>query len=127
MVLTSLLLAAALDVLGMQSLTDTPTNIVSSPATLRYRSKADRKKVLDNVCEEIVAKHVNLSFHKKPTPTNDKVLDYTRGLISIGCLYAEFQDEGDGLRDLRCWGYFLPVFRHAGMVGLLKYVPFYSH
>lgn len=105
--------------LGMQSLSDTPTLLVTSPETLKERSKAERKQVMDVVCDKIVARHVQLSFHQQPTPTDDKVLAYTKSLISIGCLYAEFRDcikEGDGLRDLRCYGYFLPLFRHAGII-----------
>ena len=39
---------------------------------------------------------------------------YAKELLSLGLLYAEFTDnicEGDGLRTLRCWKYFLPIYR----------------
>ena len=39
---------------------------------------------------------------------------YACEVLSLGLLYAEFQDairEGDGLRVLCCWRYFLPIFR----------------
>ena len=50
-------------------------------------------------------------------PTTDGVLEYAREVFSLGLLYLEFQDairEGDGLRVLRCWKYFLPIFRGSG-------------
>ena len=43
--------------------------------------------------------------------------DYSRNLLSIGCLYLEMQDaikEGDGERVLQCWRYLLPVFLNSG-------------
>ena len=64
--------------------------------------KIERKKI--GGCVQHTAKHVDISYHKQPPNSSDKVLSYSRNLLSIGCLYAEFQDaiRGDGRRDFRC-------------------------
>ena len=46
--------------------------------------------------------------------TDDHVLAYSKEVLSLELLYLEFSDairEGDGLRILRCYRYFLPLFR----------------
>lgn len=47
----------------------------------------------------------------------DKVYSYTQELITICLLYSEFKDaikEGDGIRIMRVWKYFLLVIKTAG-------------
>ncbi len=44
----------------------------------------------------------------------DLVAAYSRNLFSLGMLLMEFNDsirEGDGERVIRCWRYFLPLFK----------------
>ena len=48
--------------------------------------------------------------------TCDGVSSYSIQLLRIGCLYMEFADsirEGDGECVIRCWRYFIPIFRAA--------------
>ena len=47
---------------------------------------------------------------------NDKVLVYASSVLSLGLLYEEFSDaihEADGHRILRCWRFFMPIFKKA--------------
>ena len=47
---------------------------------------------------------------------DDHVLSYAKEVLSLGLLYKEFVDairEGDGERIIRCWRYFLPLFKCA--------------
>lgn len=47
----------------------------------------------------------------------DKVYSYTHELVTLCLLYSEFKDaikEGDGIRIMRVWKYFLLVFKVAG-------------
>ncbi len=42
--------------------------------------------------------------------------EYAREVLSLGVLLMEFNNairEGDGLRILRCWRFFLPLFKAA--------------
>lgn len=44
----------------------------------------------------------------------DLISAYSRNLLSLGMLFLEFNDgirEGDGERIIRCWRYFLPLFK----------------
>lgn len=48
---------------------------------------------------------------------DDSVFEYATDLLSLGMLYLEFRDavkEGDGNRVMRCWKYFLPLFKVSG-------------
>ena len=71
----------------------------------------------DAVCDKIVDRYIHFAYHKVATPVDDGVHEYSRQLLSIGCLYHEFSDairEGDSLRVLRCWRYLLPIFQSSG-------------
>ncbi len=51
---------------------------------------------------------------KSKTPQKDHVKEYASEVLSIGLLLMEFIDairEGDGLRNIRCWRFFLPIFK----------------
>lgn len=46
--------------------------------------------------------------------TDDGVLQYAKDLISLGLLYLEYRDgvkEGDGIRVVCCWKFWLPLFK----------------
>lgn len=104
----------------MKTLADTPTSgAISSPDTLWMKSKDERKQALNDVCDKVVERYVHLAYNRTPlcSKKGDKVLDYSKNLLSIGSFYLEFQDaikEGDGKRVLRCWRYLLPIFHHSG-------------
>lgn len=119
LVTTSHILTASLEVLGMKSLSQTHHLKLSFQIHLVFGCKWDkqRKQILTTVCEKIVHSYIRLAFHEVATPVYDNVNEYSRQLLSIGCLYLEFADairEGDGLRVLRCWRYLLPIFKSSG-------------
>jgi hypothetical protein len=83
------------------------------------KSKEERKQVIEYACKKIVEEHVHLAYNTPPVSSRngDKVLEYSKHLLSIGSFYMEFQDaikEGDGKRVLRCWRYLLPIFHFSG-------------
>lgn len=45
---------------------------------------------------------------------DDGVLAYAKEVLSLALLWAEFEDaikEGDSLRVIKCWKFFLPIFK----------------
>lgn len=117
LVTTSHILTAALEVLVMTSLSDTPSEaVISDPPRVWMQMDKQRKQILTTVCEKIVDSYIHFAFHEVATPVDDNVNEYSRQLLSIECLYLEFADairEGDGLRVLRCWRYLLPIFKSS--------------
>ena len=61
----------------------------------------ERKKILDEVCSELVTRFVQFSYNQGCTTEVDGVFAYAI-------------KEGDGLRVLRCWRYLLPIFLGTG-------------
>lgn len=80
-------------------------------------SRQERWIVLQKAVESLVKKHVDFSLDDQiKRGSNDRVLSYAQQVTALGLLYLEFQDgihEGDGLRILRCWKFFTPLFRCA--------------
>ena len=132
LVLTAHILAAAMEILGMQSLSDTPDEtLVPTSAT----SKEDKAAAIESVGKIIIQEFVDFEFHKeKPKagsgkqpkkavqnkqPNLDHIQEYAKELLTLGLFYLELQDgirEGDGLRVLRCWKYLFLFFRATGHV-----------
>ena len=117
-IISSYILATALNILGMKALEDTPsTDIISSPESYWMHSAEERKSKLSEISKKI-CKIIEFSFHGKPAKSSgDHVYDYSSPFLSIGCFYLEFKDairEGEGRRVLRYWRYLLPVFHFAG-------------
>ena len=109
------ILAAAMEVLAMDSLDDEPCTEILPPDVWMHE-KEERREILHSIAGVIVNSCVNLSvtFQPKKPLKGDTVHTYACEVLSLGLLYAEFQDairEGDGIRVLRCWRYFLPIFR----------------
>ena len=118
-IITAHILAAAIEVLGMKSLGDTPSEeIVPTPETVWMGTEEERMEKLEEISMHITQRIINISFNGKSNiSTGDGVYDYSRNLLSIGCLYLEMRDaikEGDGERVLQGWRYLLPVFLNSG-------------
>ncbi len=102
---------------GMASLDDKP-NSSDFPENCTSLPPNERWKLLQLAIEGIVNNHIDINF---PNPTteddDDNVRAYAKELTSLGLLLMEFIDgvrEGDGERILRCWRYFLPIFKVSG-------------
>ena len=63
----------------------------------------------------MLKEYVNIgTFPQSDTAEDDGVLAYAKEVLSLALLWAEFEDairEGDGLRVIRCWKFFLPIFK----------------
>ena len=122
------LLAAGMEFFGMQSLEDTPSPEIFPDAL----TGEERQDVLMSACKALISDCMHLSSfrvqpgtqageNKECNPPVSKDLDrvnlYAKEVISLGLLYTEFVDairEGDGLRVLRCWRVFMPIFKSSG-------------
>ena len=76
----------------------------------------ERKKIFALVCHKIVDTYVNFKFDLlSPTePSVDGKYAYAVEVLSLGLFYLTFKDtikDGSGLQVLRCWKYFIPIFR----------------
>ena len=119
LMLKSHVLAAFMKYLSMDTLESTPDceelhESIFLPAD-------DRKQIL----YRFIKKHLNdlvdvsatVGDNTQPTESKDHVYNYGSEVISLGLLYAEFNDaihEGDGLRVVRCYRYFMLLFRALG-------------
>ena len=115
------IIAACMEVLGMQSIDDEPDPTIV-PSDLKFKDKNKKEEVLSQVTKKIVDGFINLSILSKAPHSTckrsdcnvDGVLKYVQELLTLSLLYAEFHDsirEGDGLRILRCWKFLLLVFK----------------
>ena len=118
-VITGYILAAAMEELGMENLHDTPSKaVVPSPNTAWMGTNIERLALLTEISESIARRYITISFNKRSTISSGYgAYDYSRHLLTIGCLYLEYNDaikEGDGMRVLQCWKYLLPIFQNSG-------------
>ena len=119
--ISSHIVAAAMATFQLKSTSDTPYNTVLKDADQVWmKGKEERKAILEELCIQVFDKFISLSFgtksHNYVHSVGDGVSSYSIQLLRIGCLYMEFADairEGDGERVIRCWRYFMPVFRAA--------------
>ena len=108
--------AAAMQVFNMSSTSDTPTDTLFPQGCTSLNPK-QRWNVMKLAVRNVVDKYVDIGY---PTPStkkdDDHVRAYAKELLSLGLLLMEFVDgvrEGDGERIIRCWRYFLPLFKYS--------------
>ena len=115
------ILAAVMQEFGMSSLEDTPSHMLF-PEDSYSQDPLQRRDLTVKALEYVVRKLVDISTPRADSPGGstvkgtvvDTVQEYARDTLSLGLLYMEFTDairEGDGSRILRCWRYFLLIFR----------------
>ena len=118
LVLDAHICVAAMKVFKMNSLEDEPSSDLF-PDDCAALTPEQRWKVMSLAIEKLISDFVDISY---PTDLvtkdgNDHVLEYAKELLSLGLLLMEFTDsihEGDGERILRCWRFFLPLFKACG-------------
>ena len=63
----------------------------------------------------MLKEYVNIGTFPQPdVEATDGVFAYAKEVLSLALLWAEFEDaikEGDGLRVITCWKFFLPIFK----------------
>lgn len=121
------IVSAILKCFEMSSLDDTPCKswFPEGSASL---NPLERRNVMMLAVHTVVEKFVDISFGEKkkrekkrgkgkqPEDSSDRVYAYACGALTHGLLYMEFRDairEGDGQRILRCWRYFLMLFKET--------------
>ena len=80
----------------------------------RQNRQQSYNRIVHNILKEFVRLPNNPGSASQTEDNPDGVLCYTREVITYGLLYTEFEDaikEGDGLRVVRCWRFFLPIFK----------------
>ena len=119
------ILAAAMEMFDMDSLTDTPSTKFFPEGSSELDS-LQRRNILLLATRQLVEKYVDLTIPEKKTKTNNKaatkkthdgVHDYAKDTLVLGLLLMEFVDsvrEGDGDRIIRCWKFLLPLFKSTG-------------
>lgn len=108
------ILSATMQVFGMSSLEDQP----SAEFFPKELDPSQRKVLFLQGIKQVLDKFVDVTYEtstsSKKVKDNDHILAYAKDVLSLGLWLMEFVDaikEGDGLRILRCWRYFLPIFK----------------
>ena len=127
------IVAAAMEILGMSSPDSRPSKVYF-PDGCEKLDSLGKKKILMLACLSVIDQFVEIeppsifsptqsdtTSSEAPTPTPtlpackpDLIGAYSCNLLSLGLLFMEFNDgirEGDGERIIRCWRYFLPLFK----------------
>ena len=87
------------------------------PSILHGLTQVPRQKSYNQIVQNVLRDLVmlpNTPGKALQTGDSDGVLCYTKEAVTFGLLYAEFEDaikEGDGARVVRCWRFFLLIFR----------------
>ena len=107
------ILTAAMAIFRMESLEDTPKSYHFTSAFSEACVTEQRSQFL--LAVEEVVKLVDLTFCQQPQrDPADSIQAYACEVLSLGLLLSEFNDairEGDGSRIVRCWRYFLLLFK----------------
>lgn len=117
------IVAAAMTVFGMESVDDKPS---LSMFNITNENGLERRKIFGRATDLIVQKFVDVSCQHlteeaeklKDEPKRDESVDrvqaYANELLTLGLYLMEFSDairEGDGERIIRCWKFFLLLFK----------------
>ena len=75
-------------------------------------TKEERQIKLHSLAAELVTSFIDLSVFASDSQegSTDHIFEYAKEVISLGLLYMELQDsirEGDGVRVLNCWRFYL--------------------
>ena len=80
-----------MNVLGMDALSDTPSEtVVPNAQNVWMLSHKEQKSILTSICELIINKFIPFKFQQPQMSSNDGVLNYTTSLLSVGCFYLNF-------------------------------------
>ena len=116
-IVTSHILAAAMEFLGMECLDSEPHHDIV-PSTVWMEDLEERKSILSTLCTLLVHEFVEIHISQASSlSTEDSIRGYASKALALGLLYTEFVDatrEGDGSRIIRCWKYLLVLFRENG-------------
>ena len=114
LVVTSHFLVAAMKLLGISELDESPQNIFDETSWMA--TSKDRREVFYSFCKQVIDQYVCLTILSKPQThqNTDHVQEYMKEVMTLGILYLNYKDsvrEGDGLRVLLIWKFLLPIFQ----------------
>ena len=95
LIIQSQVIMTALTTLKMKSLNDAPvcdTLLGPNPLSIWMLDIEERKKILDEVCSEVVTRFVQFSYNQGCTTEVDDVFAYAKHLLSVGCFFFEYHD-----------------------------------
>ena len=107
------IVTAAMTLFQMDLLEDEPHSLCF-PEGCAELPNSDRRTVFLHAARKLLTKFVDLSFCQQLPQPEDHVQAYACEVLSLGLLLMEFNDairEGDGTRIIRCWRYFLFLFK----------------
>ena len=108
---------AAMQLFNMSSLDDEPSLQYFPQESMKLTSQHCWKLMILAI-KKIIDSFVDISYPKASTEEDeDNVCAYAKEVMSLGLLLMAFIDgicEGDGERIIRCWRYFLPLFKASG-------------
>jgi L1 cell adhesion molecule like protein len=120
LVVTGHIIACAMEILNMSSITDIPSStVIDSPEEVWMMDDNDRKSILNDIASRVVENYVDLCTRfaeTKQRRSADGVHAYACEILSLGLLYLEFKDsirENDGDRIFIVWQYLLLLFKAA--------------
>ena len=100
-----IIVAAIMDLLKMSSTNSFPLSS-EIPNDAWIWEKEKRKKLLDDVLDQLLHYCQCVQPFQSPQTQTDAVFTYASELLTLGLFYMEFKQaikEGDGGRVLRCW------------------------
>ena len=114
------ILSACMTAFEMTSVNSAPSHRLFPPESEK-EDTLHRRRVLLAAVNNVLDTHVDFSMgderRSEQEDDKDHVCEYARDVLTLGLLYMEFADairEGDGGRILRCWRYFLLLFKVTG-------------
>ena len=118
MILKGRVTAAALQYFNMQTVNDDlPPQVVSDLAQApTHQRKTTFNRIVHKVIESVVELPNNPGTQTAANSESDGVFSYAQSVLTFSLLHAEFEDaikKGDGLRVIRCWKFFLLIFKAA--------------
>ena len=125
LVVEAYLITGAMKKFGMVNSEDTPTKIGKFDVkAFEECEPARRMEIFCGVIAEMLDEYLSLewpaseeaSASEEAKESIDHKFEYTKEVITLGLFYIEFANsikEGDGNRIIRCWRYFLLVFKSA--------------
>lgn len=96
LVTSSHILAAAMEIFGMESLSDSPDPLLFPPGN---SDKSVRSVVLQSGVKAIMSQYVDLNYPAQKQDKVDHIQEYAKEVLTLGLFHLEFHDavrEGDG-------------------------------
>jgi L1 cell adhesion molecule like protein len=113
-VLYSYITVAAMEILEIDEVDEIPSSFDDD---IWLQSEDERKRKMEEILIKIVHKFIDIKYNAPCSTTkDDRILQYSKQLLSIGCVFLEIVDavkQGDGVRMLHCWKYLMIIYHNS--------------